>query len=218
MKSVNVTFEEYIRACVPSTPAYILQDLANSPVARIRARVAENISTPESVLVGLVNDGSAEVRQSLALNARVPEAVLWELAADTDPDVRYAIAENPHIAMEILIFLSADENPYVALRAEETIEAVTNESSHRKGGTKMSATSIERKLRRMLNAKERLTRSDALRLKEAILADDYLSRSERKIIVHAMENDLLDDGACEVFIELLLQRFGASAHDNRAIA
>lgn len=68
----------------------------------------------------------------------------------------------------------------------------------------MAATMIERTLRRMLSTKDRISKSDALRLKELILEDGYLSRSEKKIIQKAFENDLLTEEAFEILLEVML--------------
>lgn len=141
-----------------------------------------------------------------------------ELMADENPDIRYAIAEDPLVPVHLLIYLAGDENPYVAARAQKTIRyrqqtlrqqtnrQQTNKQYNKKGEKPMPATTIERTLRRMLSTKERLSKGDALRLKEMILADGYLSKSERKIMVRAIENDLLDDSAFEIFLEMLLQK------------
>ena len=68
----------------------------------------------------------------------------------------------------------------------------------------MAAKNIERTLRRMLSTKERLNKRNALQLKDLMLEDGFLSRSERKVVKFAIDNDLLDDSAFEVFLELLL--------------
>lgn len=70
----------------------------------------------------------------------------------------------------------------------------------------MAAKRVEKTLRRMLTQKERLSKADAIRLKELILQDGYFSKSERKVILHAIENDLLQDSAFEVFLELILEK------------
>jgi hypothetical protein len=82
----------------------------------------------------------------------------------------------------------------------------------------MSAKQIEHTLRRMLNNKERLTKGDADKLKQLILSDGYLSRSERKVVYTAIENDRLDNFAVQIFLELLLEKYGDSSDSKRAIA
>lgn len=72
----------------------------------------------------------------------------------------------------------------------------------------MSANNVERMVRRMLHNKERLSKNDAVRLKKLILADGYLSRSERKVVRTAIENDRLEDPAFEIFLDLLLSKYG----------
>lgn len=81
----------------------------------------------------------------------------------------------------------------------------------------MSATTIERTLRRMLNRKERLSKADAKLLRELILEDGYFSKTERKVVRNAIENDLLDDPAFEVFLDLYLDN-QLGEKDERAIA
>lgn len=70
----------------------------------------------------------------------------------------------------------------------------------------MSAKRLERTLRRMLLRCERLNESNALQLKELILKDGYISKSEQKLMEYAIEHDLLDDAAFEVFLDLVLDR------------
>lgn len=203
---MNQSNPELNRVCLISMPVEAIQELASSECEEIRARVAEYESTPHAVLQHMLQDSSPYVRISLALNPKVPAVLLAKLAADTNADVRFTIAENPHTAIGILINLTADENPYVALRAERTIEAIVSESSEIQGGIDMSARTIEQTMRRMLNTKERLNRNDAVRLKKLILADGYLSRGEKKLMTQAIENNLLDDQAFEIFLDLLLYR------------
>jgi hypothetical protein len=74
----------------------------------------------------------------------------------------------------------------------------------------MSSTNIVHTLRRMLHRKEQLNKKDAVRLRELLLADGYLSRSERKLIRNAIHNNLLDDVACQIISELLI---GNHEHD-----
>jgi len=81
----------------------------------------------------------------------------------------------------------------------------------------MSAKQIEQTLRRMLHSKERLGKADADRLRELILEDGYLSKSERKIVQHAIDNDLLEEPAFEIFLDLLLRKYG-NEDNQRAIA
>jgi hypothetical protein len=202
---MDTLYDFYIEACNPIASPNRLRELAQDCRAVIRARVAENIYTPLDVLEQLSVDPSPDVRMSVTLNNAAPVVLRWVLATDPCPDVRFAIAENSHTAMAILVWLTADENPYVAWRAEETIEAVTNDGS-KQGGNDMSATRIERTLRRALNKKDRLNKADALRLKQMVLADGYLSRSERNIMVQAVEHDLLDEDAFDIFVDVLLQK------------
>lgn len=70
----------------------------------------------------------------------------------------------------------------------------------------MSCKTIERTMRRMLSRKERLNMGDAVRIKELMLADGIISKSEKKMCQYAIENDLLDERAFEVFLDLLLSK------------
>lgn len=208
---------DYLQAGRASTPAALLQKLAHSACTRVRARVAENQSTPRHLLDDLSKDTSTDVRIGLTYNPTTPTAILWELANDDDLDVRYSLAENANTLPIILIWLSGDENPYVAQRAYKTVEALLGREKGRPKGDAQMAKTIERTLRRMLNKKERLSKADAVRLKGLILDDGYLSRSEIKIMQRAIDNDLLDEAAFEVFVELLLDEYGDEIGD-RAIA
>ncbi len=69
----------------------------------------------------------------------------------------------------------------------------------------------------MLNTKERLTKADAKRLRELILEDGYFSKTEGKVVRNAIENDLLDHPAFEVFLDLYLHN-QLGHKDERAIA
>jgi hypothetical protein len=215
---MDVYFESYIMACRSLTPASMLRKLSRDRSVKIRARVAENPAAPYAVLQCLHQDPSAEVRAAVALNPETPAHLLWALALDEHPDVRFSMADNANTPLPIIAWLTHDENPYVAQRALKMLAALnTDESLYSTGGQIMSAKQIERSLRRMLNSKERLTKADADRLKDLILADGYLSRSERKVVRHAMENDLLDEPAFEIFLDLLLKKYG-NEEAERAIA
>lgn len=214
----NMNNNDYLQAGRSTTPAALLQKLARSTCTRVRTRVAENQSTPRNLLDVLRKDVSTDVRIGLTHNPATPTAILWELANDEDLDVRYSLAENANTLPLILIWLSGDENPYIAQRAHKTIEALLGkENAPRKGDTHMATKTLERTLRRMLSRKERLSKADAIRLKELILNDGYLSRSEIKIVQRAMDNNLLDEAAFEIFLELLLYKYGDEIGD-RAIA
>lgn len=199
---------DYIRAGRLSTPIEVLERLAQAPCSKIRARVAENCSSPPQVLERLSRDQNIDVRIAVGWNPKTPPSILWKLALDCHVDVRFSLADNANTASMILIWLSEDENPYIAHRALKTMEAVAISRGEKRteGGSEMSAKTIERMLRRMLTRRERLTGRDAVRLKDLILEDGYLSRSERKILHYAIENGLLEDEAFEIFLDLILDK------------
>ncbi|MBX3073293.1 hypothetical protein KF707_20900 [Candidatus Obscuribacterales bacterium] len=200
---MNTISKLYLQAGRSSTSAKTLATLTNAACEKIRTRVAENRSTPPHLLQFLSKDESSDVRIAVASNSATPAIVLWSLASDYNPDVRLSMAENHNLPAAILTWLSGDENPYVAIRAEKTL-ATNGYKINDKGEIVMSATKIERTLRRMLSRKERLSKADAKRLRDLILEDGYFSRSERKVVRNAIENDLLDDPAFEVFLDLYL--------------
>lgn len=210
---------DYIQAGQPSTPIEIQERLAQASCSRVRARVAENRSSLPQLLELLSRDRNPDVRIAVGSNPVTPVSTLWNLALDEHVDVRFSLADNANTVFIILIWLSADENPYVAQRALKTMNAVasSNDKKHSRGDSFMSAKTIERTLRRMLNRKERLTKQDAVRLKELILKDGYLSRSEKKILQYAIENDLLEDRAFEIFLDLILDK-GGNRVGEKAIA
>lgn len=64
---------------------------------------------------------------------------------------------------------------------------------------------IQRTLKGMLRKRERLSKQQALQLREMILADGFVSKSERKILHHAMEDDLFDQDSYEIIQALCNQ-------------
>ncbi|MDX2105875.1 MAG: hypothetical protein SFY67_05680 [Candidatus Melainabacteria bacterium] len=213
---MNTISKLYLQAGRSSTSPKTLAMLTKAACEKIRTRVAENTSTPTHLLQLLSGDECTDVRIAVACNAATPANVLWMLALDRNPDVRLSMAENHNLSASILTWLAGDENPYVALRAERTL-ATNGHNIDGKGESIMSATKIERTLRRMLNSNERLTKADAKRLRELILEDGYFSKTERKVVRNAIENDLLDDPAFEVFLDLYLHN-QLGHKDERAIA
>lgn len=204
-----MNYRDYLRAGRPSTPSIVLHNLALTTCPRIRARVAENQSIPLELLESLSRDENADVRIAVGANPSTPTIIRWVLAFDEHPDVRYSLAENANIPLIILSWLSGDENPYIAHRALKTINSLakSNPKLHSLGDLNMAAKTIERTLRRMLSTKERLSKHDAIRLRKLILEDGYLSKSEKKIIRRALENDLLTEEAFEIFLQLLLDKY-----------
>lgn len=213
---MNTISKLYLQAGRASTSPKTLATLTKAACEKIRRRVAENTSTPVHLLQLLSTDECTDVRIAVACNAATPANVLWMLALDRNPDVRLSMAENYNLPATILTWLSGDENPYVALRAERTL-ATNGHIIDGKGESIMSATKIERTLRRMLNSKRRLSKTDAKRLRELILEDGYFSKTERKVVSNAIENDLLDDPAFVVFLDLYLHN-QLGQKDERAIA
>ena len=213
---MNTISKLYLQAGRSSTSAKTLATLTKAACEKIRTRVAENSSTPAHLLQLLSTDECADVRIAVACNSAAPANVLWTLASDHNADVRLSMAENHSLPAAILTWLSGDENPYVALRAERTL-ATNGYKIDGKGESIMSATTIERTVRRMLNRKARLSKADAKRLRELILEDGYFSKTERKVVRNALENDLLDDPAFEVFLDLYLHN-QLGEKDERAIA
>ena len=213
---MNTISKLYLQAGRSSTSAKTLAMLTKAACEKTRRRVAENRSTPAHLLQLLSTDKCTDVRIAVACNSATPANVLWTLVSDHNPDVRLSMAENHNLSAASLTWLSGDENPYVALRAERTL-ATNGHIIDGKGESIMSATKIERTLRRMLNSKRRLSKTDAKRLRELILEDGYFSKTERKVVRNAIENDLLDDPAFAVFLDLYLHN-QLGQKDERAIA
>lgn len=210
---------DFFQAGSTATPLEVLTQLAISSCARVRVRVAENHASTPNLLELLSRDSNADVRIAVGHNPSTPIAIRWKLAFDEHVDVRFSLADNANTALLILIWLSADENPYIAHRALRTISALLpgNRKFHSEGDLNMSAKTIEHTLRRMLNAKERLSKKDAIQIRELILEDNYLSRGEKKIVHEAIENDLLSDEAFEILIDLVLER-SMGVKQSKAIA
>lgn len=207
----------YFQAGMSSTSLELLESLAQSSCPKVRARVAENQSSSHDLLELLSNDSDADVRIAVGRNPEAPTLVHWTLAFDEHLDVRFSLAENAQTDLLILIWLTGDENPYIAHRAMRTLNAVASGDGnlHSKGESMMAAKTIERTLRRMLNTKERLNKVDAIQLRSLILEDGFLSKSEKKVLHNAIEDDLLDDEAIEIFLDLLLDKVDGR---NQAIA
>lgn len=199
---------DYFKAGRDNTPPNTLHMLAHSPCPKVRTRVAENHHTPPKTLELLSRDLNVEVRIGLGCNQNIPVAILWQLAQDEHLDVRFSLADNANTAPLILAWLSSDENPYIAHRANKSIGILSTpvKRSLKKGDLDMAAKRVERTLRRMLSNKERLSKANALRLKELIFEDGFMSKSERKVVHYAIENNLLEDPAFEIFLGLLLDR------------
>jgi hypothetical protein len=70
----------------------------------------------------------------------------------------------------------------------------------------MSAGKLEQTVRRALSKKERLNKLDARHVKEMVLEDGYVSRTERRVMMRAVEAGVLDDDAFAVFVDLLLSK------------
>jgi hypothetical protein len=89
---------------------------------------AECPSTPSYLLEELARHSNSDVRQAVAESRRTPVTALWNLARDEDADVRYVLAECSHISTDILEALSKDENPYVSTRAIKTLNCIARAS------------------------------------------------------------------------------------------
>lgn len=199
---------EYFEAGRRNTSSRLLSKLAKSPCPKIRARVAENPASPSRLIEALSQDDNEDVRIGIGYNPSTPIATLWNLAMDQHLDVRFSLAENANTIPLILLWLSEDDNPYIAQRAQTTMSILSIFVRTNKpiGEFEMATKTIERTLRRMLNSKERLNKADAIQLRKLILDDGYLSKSEKKIVQYAIDNDLLEDTAFEIFLELLLKK------------
>lgn len=201
-----MNMNDYFQAGRESTSEHTLHMLSHSSCPKVRSRVAENPQTSAPTLEHLSQDLNVEVRIGLGNNRNTPIHILWQLALDEHLDVRFNLADNANTTPLILAWLSADDNPYIAQRANKTIHALRTleTKSHHTGANTMAAKTVERTLRRMLSTKERLNKTNALQLRHLILEDGFLSKSEKKVVQFAINNDLLDDSAFESFLDLLL--------------
>ena len=85
----------------PTSPAYVLEELADSSNTRIRLRVAGNSNTPESALKQLAVDSSNSIRAAVASNPSVSPEVLSQLITDIE-EVRSTVIASPNVTDEIL--------------------------------------------------------------------------------------------------------------------
>jgi len=113
---------DYLRAGQWKISRKMMGSLAESPVASVRRRVAENPKTPSEILCNLARDLDPEVRIAAAQNNGLPKNYLMEMIEDECDDVRYALAADPLIPIDSLMMLSEDANPYVACRAATTLQ------------------------------------------------------------------------------------------------
>lgn len=113
---------DYLRAGQWKISRKMMVSLAESPVASVRRRVAENPKTPREILCNLAKDLDPEVRIAAAQNNGLPRKKLMEMIEDECDDVRYALAADPLIPTDSLMRLTEDANPYVACRAAATLQ------------------------------------------------------------------------------------------------
>lgn len=73
-----------------ATDAEDLKQMARSPSAHVRWRVAGNASTPSGTLAALAKDPDDDIRLRVAQHTSTPGAVLEEMAADLEPAVAAA--------------------------------------------------------------------------------------------------------------------------------
>jgi hypothetical protein len=117
----STEYSSYLQAGDPDSSAKTLGELAQSPCAHIRRRVAENAATPLAIAIDLLRDTAVEVRIALTENEQILPLLAPDLARDKSSDVRFALAENHSTPRPVLEYLLADENPYVAARAARTL-------------------------------------------------------------------------------------------------
>ncbi len=93
-----------------STSREVLDQLARSQYAGIRALVAKNPSMDGALLEELARDSSLYVRKMAARNPNLPAGNLVEFAQSDNKDIRRAVAGNPAAPVEILQVLARDES------------------------------------------------------------------------------------------------------------
>ncbi|MBA3995267.1 MAG: hypothetical protein C0469_17245 [Cyanobacteria bacterium DS2.3.42] len=67
----------------------------------------------------------------------------------------------------------------------------------------MALNQLEKETRKMLTCGNQIDGKEAGRLTEMILADDYLSRTERRFVKRLLTKNVCDDIALHKFVELL---------------
>lgn len=85
----------------PTSPAYVLEELADSANARIRLKVAYNPSTPESTLKQLAADSSNSIRAAVASNPSVSPEILSQFITDIE-EIRSTVIASPNVTDDIL--------------------------------------------------------------------------------------------------------------------
>jgi hypothetical protein len=124
----TMSHTDYFVAGNPLTSPRDLILLAQSELAQVRGRVAENPNCPVALLWWLAQDENAEVRLGVAYNPNVSPTLLDWLGDDKCPDVLFALAEDPNLDGTILKKLSRNDNVYVAERAKQTLKKLAKTS------------------------------------------------------------------------------------------
>lgn len=124
-RSANEIISDRIIATSAKTAPDLLEALSRTATPAILELIAGNSNCAPSLLMRLAKHVSAQVRLAAAENKNIGEDILWQLVKDEDADVRYGLAENHHMPHQILKFLIEDENPYVACRAQQTVERLS---------------------------------------------------------------------------------------------
>ncbi len=68
----------------------------------------------------------------------------------------------------------------------------------------MANTTLKRAYRRFIHEDHRLSKREAIRLRQMILSDCYISKSERTFLTGVLDDGACDDAAFEILLDLLL--------------
>ncbi len=118
---------EWLVVMNPSSPGYMLEQLAASAPVALLERLAEHPNTPHSVLRQLSSHPHPDIRSAVTNNANVSEEIILDLCSDGNPEVRFNMAENHNLSPHILNKLTNDDNPYVSERAKRTLNRLSSQ-------------------------------------------------------------------------------------------
>ena len=110
-----------------------LVQLAESPSASVRFRVALNKNTPIDILVNLLHDPDPHVRYGAAFNENIPESEMQAIAdaptTTRNYKLKLSLIDNINCPVYILEQLASDRDPDVASQAKHRLDSESSQSA-----------------------------------------------------------------------------------------
>ncbi len=114
----------------PQADASLLDRLAQTEDANLRAHVAHHPHLADDTARCLAHDSEVTVRQSLAANHQATSPILEILSVDPTPSVRTAVVNNPNTPFQILARLALEFPEQVAQHAHADPDTLRHLSRH----------------------------------------------------------------------------------------